>query len=110
MEQLAEYQEPIKEKLLKLEKEIHEIYSYNSKEKVDVTLPSNEVLEQFCEKIKSNINQLSFVEKRSIIEKTVQRVEGTKEKLIIKGCIPLNTQNYVESQTSNRNCWSPKRR
>ena len=104
LEQLAEYQKPIKEKLLKLDKEIQEIHKHNSETRVDTNLPSNEALEQFCEKIKNNIDQLSFIEKRSIIEKTVQRVEGTKQKLIIKGCIPLNTQNYVESQTSNRNC------
>ena len=98
LETLAQYLTPIRDKIGLLEKEI----AKQDETKLPTTsdLTEEEVV-AFANTSLEVLKNLSFDEKKAIITNTIERIEKSKEQLVIKGYIPISETN-VAFCTSNR--------
>jgi site-specific DNA recombinase len=101
IEQLREYVEPIKEKISSLQIQISNIKV--EMEQTETSLPNQDEVRSFAEKVKDKIENLSFEVKKGIIMNIVDKIVGSKECLQVCGNIPITINNYVDPFTSNRN-------
>jgi site-specific DNA recombinase len=106
MEQLREYTQPIKDRIVAVELQISNSKRDTSVEKRPV-LPQKDELELFADEARSKMLDLSFPQKRAILLNTVDRIVGTPSELQIYGSIPIN--NHVDFKTSYRHGLSTTR-
>jgi len=111
IEQLREYADPVKEKISSLKLQIAQ--SQAEKVQTEISLPDQNAIEKFTDKVKYRLENLNFDVKKGIVMNVVEKIIATHDNLMVSGCITItanNTNNHVEFISSHRNCWTAKRR
>ncbi len=126
VEELREHIVPLKEKIAVLETQISKTefeYSENKK----TVLPTLGEIKLFTERAREGLKDLNFSEKQGIVRRVMNTIVATQEELFGSGRIDITnlsyvkhetsnssrlnttsnkfTSDYVEHQTSHRNCW-----
>jgi site-specific DNA recombinase len=107
MEELIKYNNPIKENIKSLEKQIAEI-NYKKSQINATMMPNQEAIESFAREVVIKFKDLSFETRKAILINVVDRIIASPEKLQVYGHIPITIENYVAFFSSHRNRRSPK--
>lgn len=99
VETLAQYVTPIRTQIATVENEISQ--SKESPKTNEIKEFSDADILNFAEKCRRGLPNLSFEEKKAIIAKTVERIDGSREQLTITGYLPIAESN-VELCTNCR--------
>ncbi len=103
---LKEYTAPLHEKVVSLEYQI--LVSKQQEEDIRTSVPSPYEIEDFAKTAVKILKDLSFQQKRAIVENIIDKIVGNQEKIQIYGHIPINPN--VAFCSSYRNCGVTKRR
>jgi site-specific DNA recombinase len=104
MEKLLEYINPLKEAFKKLSEELDIAKSEMEKPAI-VPFSRIEELKPFSDALYEILENLSFAQKRYIIDLLVIKVEASKKELKLTGNVPPNINEYVELFTNYRHSW-----
>lgn len=107
IDQLREYLNPLKEKILLFNNQISKANLEN--EQTDENeLPKIDKLKDFADKASLALIDLNFNAKKAIINNVIDKVVGTRENLQVYGYIPLTSNINVFTKYRNRwftKCW-----
>lgn len=72
-------------------------------------VPSDKQIEQFSQKAKLVLNDLSFDSKQAIIRKVVDTIIATQKQVRVRGYLPIQQKGNVEYGSESRNSWASER-
>ena len=87
MEKLQQYVTPIRQKVSSLQSQISQ--SQQVGEQYIDRFPQMKDIESFAIRTACTMRELNFETKRKIVLRVVDEVTANKEKIIVKGCIPI---------------------
>jgi site-specific DNA recombinase len=93
LEQLQEYVEPIKVRILALERQLSNAM-HETHQSTIVATPNRDTTIRFAAQSRQTLSDLHFAQKRSIVLNIIEKVVATQQQLHVYGFIPLS--NYVE--------------
>lgn len=94
IQQLKEYLDPIKAKILSIESQIANAKEVTTQQFLSV-LPSQGEIETFAQEVAKAMKDLNFEAKKAIVRSAIEKVEGNKEKLTVCGYIPVTSNINV---------------
>ncbi|MFA6130499.1 MAG: recombinase family protein [Candidatus Omnitrophota bacterium] len=101
MEKLKEYTNDLRNKISSIENQISHIKGIGQPAE-NIKLPTDEDVKEFCKKASEVLCNLNFELKKQIISNVVEKVIGTKERLLVQGCLPVDNHNYVKMCSLDR--------
>lgn len=99
-EKLAEYVRPIKENLASIDNQIASLEAGRIPT-LQTLKPTRSSLKSLVEKAKAGLQNLSFQSKRAIVTDVIEKVIGTREKLLVSGFLSISEN--VELFSNHRN-------
>ena len=105
LEQLAEYANPIKEKVISLKEQIIKAES-ERKEKSEVKLPKENEIRAFARVATLKLFDLDFTTKQTILRSVVDRIVGSNKELHVYGFIPVASGTSSSLCSSYRYSWN----
>lgn len=105
MEQFQEAMADLKTRRSVLERQVGLLESERSATAEDILMPTPEQIERFSQKAKLTLQSLSFEPKQGIIRKVIETIVGDQKTLRIRGYLPVQENQNVESGSENRDCW-----
>ena len=102
IEQLNETMGDLRLRRSILEKRIKDMD--DSSNSMEIKLPNDEQIEEFCKQALDKLEGLSFEGKRGILTKVLTKVIGTQKELRVLGYLPIENNQNVEFKTECRNC------
>ncbi|MEX1000311.1 MAG: recombinase family protein [Thermodesulfobacteriota bacterium] len=102
IEQLKEYNLPIRGKIISLETQTAKIRQEQGLVRTPVQ-PTESEIEAYSQEAIKELNDLNFVTRKAIVMNTIEKVVGTRDKLQVYGYLPIAN---VGSFTKHRNCRS----
>ena len=101
VEQLKEYTIPVREKIAMHESQILKA-DQEQRELQTITLPGADEITAFAKKASAVLHNLNFATKKAIVGNVVERVVGSRERLLIHGFIPVISETNVNVFTNDR--------
>jgi len=109
MEKLKKYTNDLKDKKTIIGQWISRFeQSKKVKQVKQSSLPSKEKLAEFCQKTQTVLNCLSFDAKQKIIRETVEKITSNQQELLVKGYLPVVSNNNYAFCSINRHRRSAK--
>lgn len=101
LEDLKEYTEPIREKILSLEKEIVNIKSEQGKVNNN-NIANKEDIKKFAKETPFMLESFSFNKKREIVLSSIDKIVGTQSHLSVYGKIPVTNYEFKTNHRHSR--------